>query len=295
VARLPPAEFAAWVEEHTEWGADFNPGSQIALMRRIWAADRHGAQRWKVTCKRRRNRNGLRRVETIVVAVLGSFPGRHSLEEALASAGYGGGTYYISSTRGEKVTHRLVIEGEPEDPYYQEPAPKPDPAAQLRRQLEEIALRYLKDNPDAFRTVAIRLLEKELGVKIPLPPEPDPGAPRTYADLSPEEQEWLDQNPAAKDEYMARELGIEVAEEETQGDELLRRVKEKIADDLVQRATTRPSELEAAVTSLIAKTDPAWLAQQIGSAWRVIKSSRSEQEYPGGEVAEEPAPGSLPE
>jgi hypothetical protein len=52
------------------------------------------------------------------------------------------------------------------------------------------------------------------------------------------------------------------------------------------------------VTSLIAKTDPAdlfHLFQQIVSAWPVLKPGRSEHDYPGGEVAEEPAPGSLPE
>jgi hypothetical protein len=295
VAGLPAAEFAAWIEERTEWGADFNLETQLALMRKVWAADRHPAQRWRVTCKRRRERDGLSRLETVVVTALDSFPGRYRLEEALAFEGYGGGTYYISSTRGVKVTARVAIEGEPEDPQFQKPAPEPDFAEKLKRQLEEIALRRLKEDPAAFRTVAIKYLEKELGVKIPLPPEPRPGAPRPYAELTWEEQAWLERNPGAKDEFMARELGIEAVEGEPEEDELLRRLKEKIVSDLVERATARPSEIEAAVSSLIEKTDPSELVHQIVTAWQVLKAGRSVQDAPGNGASEGPGPGSLPE
>jgi hypothetical protein len=94
---------------------------------------------------------------------------------------------------------------------------------------------------------------------------------------------------------MARELGIEVAEEETQGEELLRRVKEKMVEDLVGQATTRPSALEAAVSGLLSRTDSAELVRQVGAAMQMLRARRSGQDEPSSGATEERGPGSLPE
>ena len=202
VELLPDEHFVRWIEENTSWGLDLDPGSGLELMRRIWKAERVDGQLWKVTCRRRRGMsNGIQKRETVVVTDLSDFPSGAMLEELVALEGFGGGEFTVSSTRRLKVSYRFRFHGEPEDPVSlgipigPAPAGAGDRTEEIKGRLIEIGMRYLEQNPEVGRVVALKYLGKVLGIAIPLP---DPSAPVPYADLSPDDQDWLDEHPEAK-------------------------------------------------------------------------------------------------
>ncbi len=97
------AQLLDWLYYHTEWAGDFDQETHSRTILKIWEAENIPGQKWIVSCKRRRRSNGIGRLHKIQVAEMDGFPSRVSLEILVLSKGYGGGDYYLTSTRGRKV------------------------------------------------------------------------------------------------------------------------------------------------------------------------------------------------
>lgn len=98
-------------------------------------------------------------------------------------------------------------------------------------------MRYLEQNPEVGRVVALKYLGKVLGVAIPLP---DPSAPVPYADLSPDDQDRLDEHPEVKEDYMRRELGLD-PREPTLEEQAISKIRGQFLDRLVDEISVGPT------------------------------------------------------
>lgn len=273
---LPDTEFVNLVVEITSWGLDMDPVRDLDAMRRIWQAEQVDGQVWRVTCKRRRLKNGIHRRETVLVIELSTFPSAADLEQVVCMEGFGGGVFSVTSTRSAKYTHRFTLAGEPEDPERQ-PAPtepakpgKEDLKTELQRKLMEIAIEFLDENPKVSAVVAVKYLSRQLGISIPLPALPDPNAPKPYSELSVEEREWLDDHPEEKDAYFRRELGInppEPTREEKMVEEIMDGLRDRVVQDIVNGNPHKRSFLDSALAPLLEGTDLTELVGRVAELW----------------------------
>lgn len=169
---------------------------------------------------------------------------------------YGGGDYSLTNTKGGKHTQRITIEGPPEDPtVVQETqgseATTDDQQNHFENELLSMAMRCLRDDPILGGEVALQYLGKKLDIKIRVP---DRNAPVPYPDLSCDLQEWLDEHPNEKDNYIRNLLDLEEPEVEPTLDErVVEGIKDKAVEAVVSSFGNRPSGWEDPVREFLSK------------------------------------------
>ena len=144
---LGDLELLSWLSDHTEWADDYDPQTEGRKILAIHAAEQHDDQSWKVTTKRREP-GGMRRVVDVEIYELPQFPSIATLERVAQTAGYGGGFFTMTNTKGKKQNHRIELSGEPEDPLADlHEAEKPVFKDGIRSTVEKAALRLLQEEP----------------------------------------------------------------------------------------------------------------------------------------------------
>lgn len=260
------AERIDWLYCHTGWGPEFNPDRHAKTMLRIWEAEKIPNQQWNVTCTRRRKSGGFSRIYRFHVETLGSFPSRDNLENLAYSMGFGGGSYSVTSTRGVKFTHRFNLEGEPEDPFAEPEQSATETSREevmdrFETRLLNIAIGYLEENTVYGREVALKYLEKKLGIKIRMP---DRNAPMPYSELPVEYQDWLDENPDLKDAYIRKYMGIAEPEvEPTMEDRVVDGIKEKVIEDVVANFGSKPHGREKVLAEFLSRSNLKDVIEQL--------------------------------